>query len=638
MKKITFIAVCIAMVLPFLTSIVETTANGALVTAVSRQDGELNPLWPDDVPEHVIHIIVYPDGRWAIVDGLYDYLPHIVASGVHLSRDGSPPPWGRSSADVLVRVSDIFRNENENKQPLNGAFVDAARRFVSDVRHSQNHVGIDTNIRMTQAELQRSDNLMRDFVAGAEDDPAVLDILGTCLNGLKLQLDGMSVRTFTAHSDDFLGMFDSIRREFWVATHIRQEDSSVVPINESDILDTLLYEIFGRGQGFGIAGSRFIAETFLEIGPTHDAWYWPSYSGFMHRLSDVAGSENVFRMLRGDQNEFARWANGQIRVMNPNFNFTYDQLQLATGGVGAIIRNRNHAQSHFLASTGIHEASHIWTYLGDAWQHFYDATNSSLSTTERNQAAQRFNNIVEQLYTLTTENEFIIGQGGSQAVLGTQQLPSILEFGQPIINLNNLQAGVQTRLAHESGINSQLTTMREGVPVQFRRPGSIFSEVPRILANLERQVQAGYILQNEAWIQISQQPQILNATNMLTETTTTEHRILRFLIDTPHYTDNGTSHTLEAAPFIADDRTMVPLRVISEALGAKDIVLNDGVVSLTLNGRVIAMVIGQPLPNNMGTPIIIAGRTFVPLAYIVEKMGAEVYWDGNTRAIYITIV
>ena len=114
-------------------------------------------------------------------------------------------------------------------------------------------------------------------------------------------------------------------------------------------------------------------------------------------------------------------------------------------------------------------------------------------------------------------------------------------------------------------------------------------------------------------------------------------RVLRFTIDSTTFNDAGFPRTLEAAPFIANDRTMVPLRVIGEALGATNLALNNGVVSLNLDGQLITMTINQPLPGGMGTPVIIADRTFVPLAYIIDEMGATARWDGTARAAYIYI-
>ncbi|MCL2377619.1 MAG: stalk domain-containing protein [Defluviitaleaceae bacterium] len=114
-------------------------------------------------------------------------------------------------------------------------------------------------------------------------------------------------------------------------------------------------------------------------------------------------------------------------------------------------------------------------------------------------------------------------------------------------------------------------------------------------------------------------------------------RILRFAIGSTSFTDSGTSYKLEAAPFIAYNRTMVPLRVIIEALGATDFNFTSSIVSFILNGETISMTINQPLPGGMGAPVIIEGRTFVPLAYIINVIGATARWDGVARVAYIYI-
>lgn len=114
-------------------------------------------------------------------------------------------------------------------------------------------------------------------------------------------------------------------------------------------------------------------------------------------------------------------------------------------------------------------------------------------------------------------------------------------------------------------------------------------------------------------------------------------RTLRFAIDSVTFTDNGTAHTLDAAPFIADGRTMVPLRNIIEAFGVEP-QFNDGVITFTIGGTLHTMTIGQPLPDNMGTPVIVAARTFVPLIFVINALdGADARWDGDARAAYVYI-
>ena len=113
--------------------------------------------------------------------------------------------------------------------------------------------------------------------------------------------------------------------------------------------------------------------------------------------------------------------------------------------------------------------------------------------------------------------------------------------------------------------------------------------------------------------------------------------VLRFVIGSVTFTNGGVVHILEAAPFIAYDRVMVPLRVIGDALGATNLAHNAGVISFEIDGRDFSMTVGEPLPGNMGTPVIVAGRTFVPLGFIANEMGADARWDSANRAAYIYI-
>ena len=110
---------------------------------------------------------------------------------------------------------------------------------------------------------------------------------------------------------------------------------------------------------------------------------------------------------------------------------------------------------------------------------------------------------------------------------------------------------------------------------------------------------------------------------------------LRFVIGQTDYTNAGQVQQSEAAPFIQDSRTMVPLRIIGEALGATDLDMTNQVVSFVIDGQTVSMTIGEPLPDDMGTPVIVNGRTFVPLAYVAYIMDVQVRWDSAARAAYV---
>jgi len=103
------------------------------------------------------------------------------------------------------------------------------------------------------------------------------------------------------------------------------------------------------------------------------------------------------------------------------------------------------------------------------------------------------------------------------------------------------------------------------------------------------------------------------------------------------YTKNGIQYTNDVAPYISNDnRTMVPVRLISEALGAK-VDWDDATrtVTITQNDKILQIIIDQSLPNGMGTAVIQDSRTFVPIRYISEQLGAAVYWHSDTEIVEI---
>ncbi|MCL2048919.1 MAG: copper amine oxidase N-terminal domain-containing protein [Defluviitaleaceae bacterium] len=109
--------------------------------------------------------------------------------------------------------------------------------------------------------------------------------------------------------------------------------------------------------------------------------------------------------------------------------------------------------------------------------------------------------------------------------------------------------------------------------------------------------------------------------------------VIQLTIDSTSATVNNVARTLDAAPFIADGRTMVPFRFIGEEIGASVDWTpasggNSGIAHFTLGGKTIDLPIGVALSDasgvNMGTPVIVGGRTFVPARFVAESFGAEI--------------
>ncbi|UFJ40224.1 copper amine oxidase N-terminal domain-containing protein [Brevibacillus humidisoli] len=102
----------------------------------------------------------------------------------------------------------------------------------------------------------------------------------------------------------------------------------------------------------------------------------------------------------------------------------------------------------------------------------------------------------------------------------------------------------------------------------------------------------------------------------------------------------------DAKPYIdpTNNRTMVPVRFVSEALGAE--VTWDPVkrkVRMEREGKVAALYVGSKkvdVHNRTfymdATPVIHDGRTYVPLRFVSEAFNQDVKWDEKERLVTIT--
>lgn len=112
-------------------------------------------------------------------------------------------------------------------------------------------------------------------------------------------------------------------------------------------------------------------------------------------------------------------------------------------------------------------------------------------------------------------------------------------------------------------------------------------------------------------------------------------------------TVDGKSTTIDAPPEIVSSRTFVPIRFIAETFGADvewfasyqgiSITLADIIIGLQINNRTLVIngAVGQQLD---AAPYIRNGRTMVPLRAISEVFRADVVWDPPTRTITITYI
>lgn len=106
---------------------------------------------------------------------------------------------------------------------------------------------------------------------------------------------------------------------------------------------------------------------------------------------------------------------------------------------------------------------------------------------------------------------------------------------------------------------------------------------------------------------------------------------------------DGREISCDVPPIIQNDRTLVPVRAIFEAFGA-ECKWNDSEKSVSVTGnKNIVLYIGSKTAYVDGTkktldcaPIIQNDRTLIPVRFISETLGYNIEWDNTNRNVYIT--
>ncbi|WP_169823201.1 stalk domain-containing protein [Planococcus antarcticus] len=109
------------------------------------------------------------------------------------------------------------------------------------------------------------------------------------------------------------------------------------------------------------------------------------------------------------------------------------------------------------------------------------------------------------------------------------------------------------------------------------------------------------------------------------------------------YTD-GNLVEYDVLPIIQNGRTMVPIRHTISALGVSIVWDNKSKKVTTKSGsNVIILSVGKNTASVNGktvkldtSPIIVKGRTLIPLRFISENYGFKVEWDNQAKIISIT--
>lgn len=108
---------------------------------------------------------------------------------------------------------------------------------------------------------------------------------------------------------------------------------------------------------------------------------------------------------------------------------------------------------------------------------------------------------------------------------------------------------------------------------------------------------------------------------------------------------NERTVAMDTDPYISGNHTLVPIRFVAAALDCEEIIWNEEKRAVTIkdNGTEILLTInsewayvnGEKVPLNTVARIK-NNRTYIPVRFVAENMGAAVWWDEGNKIVNIS--
>jgi hypothetical protein len=116
---------------------------------------------------------------------------------------------------------------------------------------------------------------------------------------------------------------------------------------------------------------------------------------------------------------------------------------------------------------------------------------------------------------------------------------------------------------------------------------------------------------------------------------------VKLTVNKKSLTIDGKAVSMDQAPVIVNNKTLVPVRFVAEAMGGTvSWEAQSRRIGIVKDSQMIEMWLGNPELNVDGSvvqdvvaPHLINDRTMVPLRLIAERLGWVVAWDGKTQSI-----
>lgn len=140
---------------------------------------------------------------------------------------------------------------------------------------------------------------------------------------------------------------------------------------------------------------------------------------------------------------------------------------------------------------------------------------------------------------------------------------------------------------------------------------------------------------------------VVKAISIHTEATAWDKTLIELQLNNPMMKVNGDSQEIDpgrgTAPLVIDNRTLIPIRSVIEALGGTvdynasekkiTIKLQDKTLHMWLNSKTITLN-GQTLQMDVA-PVVVNDRTMVPIRFVIENLNYDVDWHQADKKVII---
>lgn len=124
-----------------------------------------------------------------------------------------------------------------------------------------------------------------------------------------------------------------------------------------------------------------------------------------------------------------------------------------------------------------------------------------------------------------------------------------------------------------------------------------------------------------------------------------ELRVSAFTVGQSYYHLNGQTLSMEASPFISNNRIYAPVQYLVNSIGAQSDSLcigSDGTIIIEANNKTLVFTIGSNIFTVNGEsrimespPLFMNGIAFLPIVYVTTQYGGAVNWSPETQMITI---